>query len=121
MELLKAYVMGHSMVEVDNTLQWALTTKSFGTTAISMDEPTVLVFYRRQVIITTSGQAVGFEPIEYDLTDGAGHGILVATDNVFGQIVAAGTSVANTVRVKLMYRMKNVSLAEYVGIVQSQQ
>lgn len=63
-----------------------------------------------------------------DLTDGAGHGILIGTDFLFLSVLsgtAAGGSVnptsSQTSTVYVLYRMKDVSLAEYVGIVQSQQ
>jgi hypothetical protein len=62
---------------------------------------------------------------EYDMTDNAGHGVLVATDNVFIQQTASNGVNANTTGVPaacvLFYRFKEVGLAEYVGIVQSQQ
>jgi len=58
----------------------------------------------------------------YDLTDGTGHGILVAGDYIYMQsrIYPADTALTNWV-VKMLYRFKNVSLTEYIGIVQSQQ
>ena len=73
------------------------------------------------------GWDVGFvdtNPTLRDLTDGAGHGILVATDSIFltGYVPSNWyTNGTNTVFVKLLYRWKDVSLAEYIGIVQSQQ
>lgn len=65
----------------------------------------------------------------HDLTDGAGHGVLVATDNVFLTLQTAlssiiGTSVGGITGVAecaILYRFKEVGLAEYIGIVQSQQ
>ena len=73
------------------------------------------------------GWNIGFvdeNPVIRDITDGAGHGVLVATDSIYitGYVPASwylnGT---NTVFAKLLYRWKDVSLAEYIGIVQSQQ
>jgi hypothetical protein len=64
----------------------------------------------------------------HDLTDGAGHGILVATDNIWltGQLIVAapgGISViaSGVVFCDIFYRFKKVTLQEYIGIVQSQQ
>lgn len=56
-----------------------------------------------------------------DLTDQAGHGILVAADNLYFGVYSAFTGVLNSYVVKLWYRWKDVSLTEYIGIVQSQQ
>jgi len=59
------------------------------------------------------------------LHDGAGHGFLVATDAIFftvrSQEGADDTGRANEITFKVLYRYKRVSLAEYIGIVQSQQ
>lgn len=74
-------------------------------------------------------------PIIHDLTDGAGHGILVATDNIylateiglFSQVFGGGPTIAFSgnsrcqIDVEIFYRFKSVTLQEYIGIVQSQQ
>lgn len=60
------------------------------------------------------------QPFEYDLTDSAGHGILVATDSIYVATEAFGYEFQNEMSWKIMYRFKNVSLTEYIGIVQSQ-
>lgn len=59
-----------------------------------------------------------------DLTDGAGHGILVASDAIsFITFDNNNSGAVQTVQAtaKLTYRFKEVSLTEYIGIVQSQQ
>jgi hypothetical protein len=57
----------------------------------------------------------------YDTTDGAGHGILIATDNLFMGVNTIGFTAAATFTMRLLYRFKEVGLDEYIGIVQSQQ
>lgn len=61
-----------------------------------------------------------------DLTDSAGHGILVGTDSLYIRVMGnsdntnaswPATNAISTIK----YRMKEVGLAEYIGIVQSQQ
>jgi hypothetical protein len=61
------------------------------------------------------------EPLVLDVTDGAGHGVLIATDSIYAQVNSANTATTNTVYFKLLYRFKEVNIIEYVGIVQSQQ
>lgn len=56
-----------------------------------------------------------------DLTDGAGHGFLVAVDNLGLQVWSEGTGVTNVGYCDIMYRLKKVGVIEYIGIVQSQQ
>lgn len=65
------------------------------------------------------------DPTVIDLTDGAGHGILIATDNIFFAGITAGFAAAPPANpafgAKLIYRFKRVGLQEYIGIAQSQQ
>lgn len=56
-----------------------------------------------------------------DTTDEAGHGELVATDTLYANLVTSGTNATNNMVCRMGYRWKDVSLVEYIGIVQSQQ
>lgn len=84
-------------------------------------------YYERIIIsATAAGILWQDDPILHDLTDGDGHGILVATDNVYLTIISqsnstGATGALNSATCKLLYRWKNVTLQEYIGIVQSQQ
>lgn len=76
--------------------------------------------------ITTcfTASAVGTNVVEqviwHDLTDGVGHGILVGTPSIFIGVQGVGMGAARSYNVKVMYRLKNVGVMEYVGMVQSQ-
>lgn len=72
---------------------------------------------------TAAGTFESFAPLDrdYDMTDGAGHGVLVATDSIFTGATTAGWTAAATFVLRIIYRFKEVSLEEYIGIVQSQQ
>lgn len=56
-----------------------------------------------------------------DLTDEAGHGILVATDQIYLYCLTTATAQTNAGIARIEYRFKDVTLEEYIGIVQSQQ
>lgn len=83
------------------------------------------------VVASGTVQGCSFDnetPNYHDLTDGAGHGILIATDNIWltiqltvGAIDAVAYSANGYASCSLFYRFKDVSLQEYIGIVQSQQ
>ena len=131
MEVLKAFfnmptngVIGAAGETIDSVSAfWS--TVDFGTTGTSWSEPRVFAGCQRQRVgaFTAAGTFADTEEnglIMQDLTDGAGHGILVATDNVFMQVISAN-GLTNQVDCKLLYRWKEVSLIEYIGIVQSQQ
>ncbi len=115
-----------SATEVSKSSVILLSTKNFGTTDITVAEPTVFAWASRQqrgafTAAGTYGENNTFDS-GMDLTDGQGHGLLVATDNIFAQVQSpSNTGAAVTYRVKILYRMKNVGLREYIGIVQGQQ
>ena len=101
----------------------------YGQTILSSGS--VIAHYAKAYSFATTTPLVGWNigfvddnPTMQDITDGAGHGVLVGTDSIYitGFVPSSwylnGT---NTVFAKLLYRWKDVSLAEYIGIVQSQQ
>jgi len=103
-----------------------LSTSDLGTVTADARIPTVFSLHEDAVYdaFTALGSMALFANScwEYDLTDGAGHGILLATDYIYLQSrvfpVFAG---ASNFAVKILYRFKNVGVTEYIGIVQSQQ
>lgn len=84
-------------------------------------DPRVIAAVCRNRSITTSGIYSENMPLSIDLRDTAGHGVIVATD----QLTAVLSNVNGTANIacviKVLYRMINVGVMEYVGIVQSQQ
>lgn len=113
---------GNTVVSAaSNTITLSVTTRNFGTTAVPLNDASQIARFRRSITTSTAvGHMVNDEPYVMNLTDGAGHGILVATDSIFVQLVSTTTSQTVDAVVRLFYRWKNVGLAEYVGIVQSQ-
>lgn len=120
MEVLKVFFFSSAPAEADSVISAYLSTSSFGTTTTTFSEPRVFAGFSISRSVTTSGIVDLVFPIIQDLTDGAGHGVIVATDSIYLQVSSATTSGANTVRVKILYRWKDVPLPEYIGVVQSQ-
>lgn len=121
MEILKIFWFAADGAEVDSNILAILSTSSLGTTTGNYGNPRVIDVLSDQRYLTTSGTFNVQLPIIHDFTDGAGHGMLVGTDNLYIQVASASTGATNTVYCKILYRWKDVSTAEYVGIVQSQQ
>lgn len=71
-------------------------------------------------IFLTSGGAPNLQPQSIDTTDKNGNGILIATDRIFFHAGNIGGGIASESVVKILYRMVNVGIREYVGIVASQ-
>jgi hypothetical protein len=88
-------------------------------------QPSVFAFCQKTIrgAFTAAGSygMIYYEPYCFDMTDAAGHGVLIATDNMFVGLNTTNFVAVATVNIKILYRMKNVTLAEYIGIVQSQQ
>lgn len=133
MELIKLWVDLPSLdldaaAATTRTMSFSMSTvSSGGTPAITtLDNPRGLALLTETIrnAFTAAGTGTleqSSDPHVWNFTDGAGHGILVATDNIFIQANTAGFTGAPTFRWKLSYRFKEVSLVEYIGIVQSQQ
>lgn len=123
MEILKVFwdLSALDGIEVDSSLIGVLSTTSFGTTAANYGNTRVVDFARADRRLTTSGTFQGSNPVIHDLNDGAGHGFLVGTDNLYIQVQSGGTGATNSIYCKILYRWKDVSTTEYVGIVQGQQ
>lgn len=121
MEILKVFWWSDNATEIDSQVAAYLTTQSFGATATNYGNTRMIDAFRKIMVLTTSGQVVLESPSIHDLTDNAGHGFLVGTDNIYIQVVSATTSAANQIYCKILYRWKDVSTTEYVGIVQGQQ
>lgn len=77
----------------------------------------------------TEGVSPGTNSTVTDLTDGAGHGFIIAANNMTTafRVTASGSGVGsgnvNLIEhsIALLYRLKRVSLVEYLGLIQSQQ
>jgi len=85
-----------------------------GTTAFKGNEGYIIQFHKRYNKIVGPDQVQNW----FDLTDGQGHGVLVATDKIY-LIANGGASNTKEVLCEILYRWKNVSLQEYIGIVQA--
>lgn len=91
-------------------------TSTVGDTQAYADNPSCLAMLHAEH--TTGGSSPN--SVEVDLTDGAGHGVLVGTNTLYVQIASNGTSATNSMCISILYRFKSVGLKEYTGIVQSQ-
>ncbi len=131
MEVLSVQVYVHHATVSPVGLSYAiLSTRSIGSVT---GAPISQVSIRQQVASASAfasyievvdvpvGQSIDVSyPKLIDFRDGAGHGVLIATDSVIlthGAVAAGGPI---DVTMKILYRMINIGVMEYVGIVQSQ-
>ena len=115
-ELLKLMIditAGDGATASERTL--ALTT-STQTAMQIITNPDVIAFFGDNIIITTSGLYSPERIKIIDLTDQAGHGIIIATQSVFLGLQGVSQTSALTARCRLYYRFKNISIDEFVGL-----
>lgn len=98
---------------------FTISTKNFGTTqpTLGMGDATVIARFVWSMTLTTSGATWLAQPLELDLSDGAGHGLLIGNQNLYWTLTSASTSVAVRIGVKMFYRAKRISDSELLGIV----
>jgi len=101
-----------------------MSNKNFGTAepALKMGDATVSGYIEMSESYVTATQAsetavIIDQPFVFDFTDGAGHGLLYANQNIYFQLVSNSTGIANVARVKILYREKFISEAELLGLV----
>lgn len=120
MEILKIWVET-PLVETSATqsLIFWLSSKNFGTTAPAngLGDATVIIEDGYSQAFSTNGQIVRNHVTQYDLSDAAGHGMLVGNQNLYWGITSVATSASNIVNYKILYRAKRISDSELLGIV----
>lgn len=116
----------HIVAGTDAACRFYLTTKSNGTTEPTGQTGAVICSKSLSVASVAASTASidwAFEDF-IDLTDGAGHGILVATDTIFVGCIQTNANspftAGGAIAARIFYRMKDVGIQEYIGIVQSQ-
>lgn len=130
-ELLRVYMnfgtafSGTGVAETEFERLVSISTKNFGTTVVANNDPTVFLRYdqaKRGAFTAAGTYFIKWdEPGVFDFTDGAGHGMLIATQNIFAQIDSSNTGIVQNCAIRLLYRLKTATIEEYIGIVQSQQ
>lgn len=104
-----------------NNARLFLTASTSGSNFLAGDPQTfaVAAYYYNQPLLATELGIIRREAT-IDVTDGAGHGILVATTTVTVGISSFSTGATNQSIVKLIYRYKEIPLTEMLGIVTGQ-
>lgn len=82
------------------------------------DENTVLDKFHQQCDLTTSGKTSIDKIVCHEFDDGAGHGLLVGNSKLYAGVVGTGQSSAMKIEGKILYRLKEVSAGELLGILQ---
>jgi len=121
MEILKVWFTINKWDGADEDFVGIQLTKQSATAILLDDDPDRIVGVRDKVQFVTSGVSQmilsPFGGVIYDLTDGDGNGFLVASKELFLSILGTSQASAITGTVKILYRLKQVGIKEYIGIV----
>ena len=104
-----------------NSARTLTTTSNAASQRADVEDPLTFGMVSYITGLNTNGLLVKSWPLHYDLTDNNGNGMIVATDRIFIVIGNVASGLATTGTCKMKYRLVNVGITEYVGIVQSQQ
>lgn len=110
----------------DTNYQLLCLSTSQGSAALGpvLEDPHVIAMMETSVKVV--GTPANFsqndvQPYETDLTDGAGHGYLVATEQLWLSMTQTNNaSVSQKGAIKILFRYKNVGLTEFYTMIQSQ-
>lgn len=119
-ELIRTYWMFGGLAANNFTIEAFLLTQSQGAVKPEFSDPAVVSAYAERNRLTTSGQVVKFEPFTQDLDDGSGNGILIAVPRLFLGLDNDDANEVEDCHLKILYRVREVDIAEFVGIAQSQ-
>lgn len=120
-ELLKVWFYSAHNATVNSSMMAFISTRPVTANFAAVIDPATLASMVQLVHKDgTDGILQQTYPVEVNLTDEAGHGVLVATDKIYLTVHSENTGDTNDVGVKMLYRYKTVGISEYVGIVQSQ-
>lgn len=128
LEVLKVFFDVNAMsAGVNSSLGIFVQTRKPGTLN-SLDDvldPSVIAYYRwtHQFAGSLANGATSQDTATamVDVTDGDGHGVLVATDQLYLNLKSEATGGTHVGTCKILFRYKTIGVLEYVGIVQSQQ
>lgn len=102
----------------------SLSTGSVPTAISTFNEGTCI--YMEDVVMMLdvavgSGGGILSKVYDHNMCTSDGFGVLVATDAIHFSVASANTVQCNTVECRMYYRLVQVPIVEYIGIVQSQQ
>lgn len=131
-EILKVYCLLSPFADLDSAAELrkemtcALSTIDHGITVCGMHHSDCFAYFTKFLhgaftALGTYGDLTGGNAcLTLDLTDGAGHGFLVAQDKIYMQVLSRLCDPElGYATVKIYYRFKKISLIEFIGIIGS--
>lgn len=120
MEILKIFFFFVNIdTGVESSIKAFVSHKNWGASAPTNGhgDSTVIASVQANTFQLTSGDCTVFQPVCVDLTDSVGHGVLYGHQNIYLTVQSASTAIANNVVAKIMYRVKNITQNEVLGLV----
>lgn len=121
MEILKIWMHYASDCFVNAAVTWRghICTQYSATVAYGSVN-CIYYFNREHNYAAAGGTFIPDEKSLVDYTDNAGHGLIVASKNLYFLAQTTNDTSARAMSFHILYRFKNVGLSEYIGVVQTQ-
>ena len=117
-------------VTINSTLAFAITSQTMFTTYVLSSAPLAgrtdadvfndnrTILYQQYTILNNATALSQVPRIgqQADLTDGAGHGVIVVGSNLYFQVDSAGTGVTHSAHINILYRLKNIGVDEFITL-----
>ncbi len=110
-----------AMNGADENLQFALSTGGTPTAIPTLSNPNCIISDKYKFSLVTTGGSYHPSLMIYSMETFDGFGFLLATDSFHYSLDSNSTAGALTIDCRLYYRLVQIPITEYIGIVQSQQ
>lgn len=99
----------------------SLTSRSIGPNVATLADPNLLAKYSRRINYQLVGTGANLtvpihnQVVSLDLTDGAGHGLLVTSANLYFQVNSVGTGIDGIFAFRVFYRFKQIGARAFAA------
>lgn len=103
--------------------KWYMSVSTGGEPAavISIADGNCVLAMSQEKQFTISGADITTFPLRYNMQSQDGHGYLLASDSLWFALDSVSLNTGTHMNIRLHYRFVQVTIEEYIGIVQSQQ
>ncbi len=115
------YIKSVAINAANENWQWALSTGPTPTEILTIRNPSCIIGDKWKTSVITQGGSYHTSLVIYNLETMTGFGFLLATDSFHYSILSEGTASSLVTDCRIFYRLVQIPITEYIGIVQSQQ
>jgi len=112
---------GTDLIDVGDVVSGSMNTGVPPTATTDLSDPRTLVVSRWEMGLTTSGASLFKQPERHEMQSLDGYGTLLASDSFHVAATSVTQAAAVILNWRIYYRFVEITVAEFVGLVQSTQ